>query len=921
MKSFIFSLLFLLSGFLSFGQGYNVTVCVNLTGQSAVNPTFLQLDYFNGVSTLSQQATIAPIPANPSVCFTPYLLIPDSTGNAYAFGNVLIPVCGVMVGFQNVITQDTVINLTINNCPSQACTSSIYSFGPSQNQLVATSTGVPPFSFLWNTGATDSLIAVNTPGLYCVSVTDALGCTDTVCYSYTGGSNCSVSIFSYTDSVSGLPALSVVPDTNNTLIGASILWNNGFSIPDIIINQPAQYCVTVTFSNGCSANTCYTVAPGSCQVSLAPVLGTNSLLATSFGTPPFLFSWDNGATYAQFPSINGSAPGTYCVQMMDGSGCVANDCYTVSPAASCTTTINIQGANPYFLSGSSTGTPPFSYLWSTGSNASNIQTSSPGVYCLVITDALGCSDTACFTIQSGQNCTASIVSSIDPILGFTLSAIPDTGAPVSGYQWSNGPTSSIIQPAVQGNYCVVITYTNGCSATACFNYVPTCQASVIMDTDLNGGVFLTALSDSSSQVSSYIWSNGGTTANIYPTGPGSYCVSIVYVSGCIANACYTFNPAGNNGCAVYASAIQDSINPALYYLFSYPSGQPPFSYQWLFSDGTTSTLADPVHQFSSFFSGEWAMVSVTDSAGCVSNYTFVLNPFPPVANCAASYQISANYQFGNPGELFFFDNSSSQGNGVAVSYNWNFGDGTSSTLANPVHTFAGGGVYYVCLTTTFSSGCSASVCHPVYIDLGWWNGTPPFQGNCSAFFSTISPPVGQGMLNLINLSQGNHLFYTWTLSNGFGSNVPNPIMILNNSGSYELCLQILDTLSGCSDTYCDSVFVDSLGNVYRSSLNGNVAIRVVIAPQPNSLLGVHDTQQKDAPVIYPNPGHGVLSFNQALESSALVEIFDITGKIILEELLSKGEQSLHVEGLQPGIYQIRLSSENEVFHYRQVINQ
>jgi len=47
--------------------------------------------------------------------------------------------------------------------------------------------------------------------------------------------------------------------------------------------------------------------------------------------------------------------------------------------------------------------------------------------------------------------------------------------------------------------------------------------------------------------------------------------------------------------------------------------------------------------------------------------------------------------------------------------------------------------------------------------------------------------------------------YTWSFGDGQGSNQRHPTHYYNTAGTFQLCLTIQDTVSGCTDTYCDSV--------------------------------------------------------------------------------------------------------------------
>lgn len=63
------------------------------------------------------------------------------------------------------------------------------------------------------------------------------------------------------------------------------------------------------------------------------------------------------------------------------------------------------------------------------------------------------------------------------------------------------------------------------------------------------------------------------------------------------------------------------------------------------------------------------------------------------------------------GNSFTFDDTSTVSSG-SLTYNWTFGDGGSSTQANPVHSYANAGVYSVKLVVTSNGGCEDSVTHP-----------------------------------------------------------------------------------------------------------------------------------------------------------------------------------------------------------------
>ncbi|MEZ4949944.1 MAG: hypothetical protein R2784_11235 [Saprospiraceae bacterium] len=61
------------------------------------------------------------------------------------------------------------------------------------------------------------------------------------------------------------------------------------------------------------------------------------------------------------------------------------------------------GGNEHLLEALPFGEAPFTYNWSIGETTSSVQVTSPGTYCVTVTDATGCAASSCvFSIQSQQ---------------------------------------------------------------------------------------------------------------------------------------------------------------------------------------------------------------------------------------------------------------------------------------------------------------------------------------------------------------------------------------------------------------------------------------------------------------------------------------------------------------------------------------
>jgi hypothetical protein len=144
------------------------------------------------------------------------------------------------------------------------------------------------------------------------------------------------------------------------------------------------------------------------------------------------------------------------------------------------------------------------------------------------------------------------------------------------------------------------------------------------------------------------------------------------------------------------------------------TGVAPFSYSWDFGDGNTSTLSNPSNTYS--HDGPFEVkLTVTDSLGCIStskHYVLVTGCFPAGYGY---FTYTANLC------TIQFNDSSVAGGGA--NYHWDFGDGDTSNLINPAHTYTSSGLYYVCLDIIDHANiCSYEFCDSLYIECQKPNG-------------------------------------------------------------------------------------------------------------------------------------------------------------------------------------------------------
>ena len=169
----------------------------------------------------------------------------------------------------------------------------------------------------------------------------------------------------------------------------------------------------------------------------------------------------------------------------------------------------------------------------------------------------------------------------------------------------------------------------------------------------------------------------------------------------------------------------------------------------------------------------------------------------PVADCDADFEFTVS------GLTVTFTDISAADPGPILSWNWNFGDGTTSTEENPTHTYAEPGEYDVCLTIHADGGCFDEKCESnIEVGLGgadcFANFDYEFDGATFFFASNTDP--GPGDVDS----------YMWTFGDGSISDAENPTHTYAEPGVYNVCL-VVHFASGCVAEFCNEIVVEGGG--------------------------------------------------------------------------------------------------------------
>lgn len=228
--------------------------------------------------------------------------------------------------------------------------------------------------------------------------------------------------------------------------------------------------------------------------------------------------------------------------------------------------------------------------------------------------------------------------------------------------------------------------------------------------------------------------------------------------------------------------------------FSNSSGSPALGYYWEFGDGNTSTLKNPLHTYAAAGTYTVSASAYDGQDSCFTNITITVvgNQGP----CTASF----NSQVGPAGGLNFYGYVN--GNFGPYLYQWDFGDGNTSSVLNPYHEYNAPGVYVV----TFTAYNSVDQCS--YTDTIQWGAG---GGNCIVnTIAVVQPndPLTYDFAATINPSNANY-FYEWNFYfNGMLTTDESPTVTFPSSGAYYYCLKVTNQLTGVNCESCDTVSVN-----------------------------------------------------------------------------------------------------------------
>jgi large repetitive protein len=443
-----------------------------------------------------------------------------------------------------------IVNVTINPIPAAPV---ITANGPTtfcqggSVDLTAVFAGV--FDVLWSpTGETTNTITASTAGTYSVTITDAIGCSNT-----SAPLNIVVDVPPTTPNLGGpITQCGGTVTLDAGFFGGSttFAWSNGETTQSITVDQSGDYSVEVT--NSCGSVTSNVVNVTINPLPAAPVITANGpttfcqggsvdLTAVFAGVFDVLWSPTGETTN----TITVGTAGTYSVTITDAIGCSNTSAAITVVVDNLPTAPDLGG--PFNQCGGTVTldagifAPGTTFAWSNGANTQSITVGQSGNYSVIVTNSCGSVTSTIAAVDIATPPNVPFITASGPLTICQGTTVELTSSSATGNTWApNGETTQSIIVADAGVYTVTVESAPNCSATSQ-------PVTVVVDQPISGPIALgndtsvcgsTLTLNAGIQNATYVWTDLSGN-NILP---GNQIVTVttsgeIFVT--VSNACAT----------------------------------------------------------------------------------------------------------------------------------------------------------------------------------------------------------------------------------------------------------------------------------------------------------------------------------------------------------------------------------------------
>ncbi|WP_172623124.1 PKD domain-containing protein [Flavisolibacter ginsenosidimutans] len=578
--------------------------------------------------------------------------------------------------------------------------------------------------------------------------------------------------------------------------------------------------------------------PSACRT---PVTIGFTNLSTGPNTLTYQWNFGDGTTSAQQnPLHTYTSPGAYSVYLVTTSSSGCTDTLTKpnlfnlgNITTSFTAPDSVCVGEAVAITNTSSA-PAISTLWDFGDGATATSVSGtktytvPGTYTIRLLQSYGaCTDSASKSIKVRPIPKASFIADKTAFCQAPATVnFTDASQNAVSYEWNfgDGATSSQQNPShtytAFGNYTVKLKTTNalGCADSSTLTVTISKPVITLSGLPQEGCVpytanFVASVS-SPDPVVTYAWDfgDGASSSAAAPshtyTAQGTYTVTLKVTtqSGCTES--YSYAAAVKAGTKPQVNFTATPREVCAFQTVSFSSLTTGLStgsnvsYLWNFGDGGTSTAQNPTYQYND--TGTFNVVLYVKNNGCEDSLRIdrFIKIKPPIANFIYQTSCANKLHFG------FIDRSIG-----ATSWQWDFGDGVTSTQQSPTHDYAAYGTYIVKLLVS-NDTCT----HTKALTIRIVNGTPDFHALPTTACKGATISFAADTMNAANIAR-----YDWNFGHGGSRGLGiNGSTVYPRAGLYSVSLTITDVM-GCVDSVVKPQYIRITGptaNFIAANNNG-----------------------------------------------------------------------------------------------------
>ncbi len=429
--------------------------------------------------------------------------------------------------------------------------------------------GSAPYTYLWDSGETTNIATNLNSGNHSVTVTDVLGCNEVWMTMVPSLPELTFNLAGTNISCDGGADGTLIASPQGGTYPYTYYWTSdgplGGVQDSIALNLVAgPYSVTVIDANGCEIVENITLSqPNSISIAFSSIGDATchnsgdgfAIAVASGGTAPYTYAWDTDPQQTG-PSAANLDPGTYTVTVTDGNGCeetesvVINGPAAIDPGTWTSSTVNCyeNGDGSISISGTTGGTPPYTYTWSTNptQTGTTVTGLGAGFYSVTVVDSNGCFEVVSdIEIIGPTSPLTATIDGTDPtcfdgVDGIVTLNVEGGTSPYS-YVWNNGSNADSLIGIGAGFYEVTITDTRGCFIIRDITIgepapiIPvSIVESIICNGDDNGRIIV---DDVINGVPPFVYSLDGNNYQASPVfyglTPNDYVVYVMDLDGCV----------------------------------------------------------------------------------------------------------------------------------------------------------------------------------------------------------------------------------------------------------------------------------------------------------------------------------------------------------------------------------------------------